>query len=95
MKHKDYDDKPTTEFILTMRYQSTVITLDDAIKHYMPHLTIDHARRKAQEQTLPFPVFKADKNSRKAPYLVRIEALAAWLDSAANEAQDDWEKVNK
>ncbi|ULJ66622.1 pyocin activator PrtN family protein [Wielerella bovis] len=88
-------DTPSTAFTLTMCHQSTVISLEDVIKKYLPHMSIDQAKRRAAEQTLPFPAFKADKNSKKSPYMVRVDALAAWLDNASEQAQDDWNKVNK
>lgn len=84
----------STAFILTMRYQSTTVPLEEIIKHYMPHVGLDQAKRRAAEQTLPFPAFKADKNSHKSPYLVRVADVAAWLDNQAAEAAEDWRKVN-
>lgn len=88
-------DTPSTAFTLTMRHQSTVIALEDVVKQYLPHISLDQAKRRAAEQTLPFPAFKADKNSKKSSYMVRVDALASWLDNASEQAQDDWNKVNK
>lgn len=89
----DRAETPSTAFVLTMRYQSTTVPLEEIIKHYMPHVGIDQAKRRAAEQTLPFQAFKADKNSHKSPYLVRVADVAAWLDSQA-AAAEDWRKVN-
>lgn len=88
-------DTPSTAFTLTMRHQSTIITLQEVITQYLPHISLDQAKRRAAEQTLPFPVFKADKNSKKSPYMVRVDALAAWLDHASEQAEEDWRKVNQ
>ncbi|WP_304335286.1 pyocin activator PrtN family protein [Conchiformibius steedae] len=87
-------ETPSTAFILTMRYQSTTVALDEIVKHYLPHIGIAQAKRRAAEQTLPFPTFKADKNSHKSPYLVRVADVAAWLDKQAADAAEDWLKVN-
>nr|WP_314269857.1 pyocin activator PrtN family protein [uncultured Kingella sp.] len=83
-----------TAFVLTMRYQSPTITLEEVRRQWLPHLSEDEARRKASNQTLPFPAFKADKNSRKSPYLVNVAAVAAWLDNQSQAAVDEWQKVN-
>ena len=88
-------DLPSTAFMLAMRYQSQHIPLADVIKQYMPHLTYDYAHRRATEQSLPFPVFRSDPNSKKSAYLVRVSDLALWLDSVAEQAARDWENVNE
>lgn len=88
------NDLPNTAFVLTMRYQSTVVSLDEVIKQYLPHISLDQAKRRAAECSLPFPAFKVDRNSKKSPYMVRVDALAAWLDRESSEASDNWEKVN-
>lgn len=84
-----------TAFVLAMRYQSPTITLEEVRKQWLSHLSEEEARRKASNQTLPFPAFKADKNSRKSPYLVNVAAVAAWLDSQAEAATYEWKKVNE
>lgn len=90
----DRAETPSTAFVLTMRYQSTTVPLEEIIKHYMPHVGLDQAKRRAAEQTLPFPAFKADRGNKKSPYLVRVADVAAWLDNQAAEAAEDWRKVN-
>lgn len=88
------DTAPSTAFVLTMRYQSTVATLDDIVKDYLPHLSIERAKKLASTQELPFPVFRADKKSQKSTYLVRLEHVATWLDSSSEDGYDEWRKVN-
>lgn len=85
--------KPSAYFLLSMRYMSPAITLQTVIADYFPHLEIEEAKRRANKCTLPFPTFKADE-SRKAPHMVNISDLAAWLDSQHSKAADDYHKLN-
>ena len=95
MKHQYLDNKPTTAFILTMRYNSPYVLLDKVLQDYLPHINSKTAYQKANSQELPFPVFKADKNSNKSKFIVRITDLAKWLDNCAQDAEDEWKKVNE
>lgn len=78
---------------LLMRYKKPVIPLDIAVKEWLPHLSRDVAQRRANKQSLPFPVFRAD-SSNKADYMVYITDIAAWLRHAREEALNDWNKVH-
>lgn len=83
----------STAFMLTMRYQSTIIPLADVCSDYLTHLSLKTAKEQAAAQTLPFPAFKTG-NSQKAEYFVSIKDLAMWIDNKAAQAKRDWEKVN-
>lgn len=48
------------------------------------------ACRQASLQILPFPVFRS---SQKSPWLVRLQDLAAWIDSEREKTAKDWEKA--
>lgn len=82
-----------TGFMLALRYRNPVITLETACADFMPHLSIDIARRRAKVQTLPFPVLQADK-SQKTTYFVNVADIAAWLESIREEASETWTKMN-
>lgn len=84
-----------TAFVLTMRYQSTCIPLEEVRRQWLPHLSENEIKKKASCQSLPFPVFRADKNSRKSPYLVKVSDVAAYLDSQAQQALFEWKRVNE
>lgn len=84
---------PSTSFVLAMKYQKTTILLDDVIKEYMPHISIEYAKRRAQKQALPFPVFRAE-DTKKSPYFVNVSDLANWLDSQTEKGRSEWHKVN-
>lgn len=81
-----------TGFMLAMRHRQPVITLEEAIKTYLPHMNIETAKSRAAVQTLPFPAFKVD--GKKSPYMVKIAHLAAWLDQCSETAEADWGKMN-
>ena len=70
-----------TAFVLTMRYQSTCIPLEEVRRQWLPHLSESE--------------MKADKNSRKSPYLVNVADVAAYLDSQAQQALFEWQRVNE
>lgn len=83
----------STALMLALRYQDTIIPLDDVCNDYLTHLSLKTAKEQAAAQTLPFPAFKAG-NSQKAKYFVDILDLAMWIDAKKAEAKRDWEKVN-
>ncbi len=86
-------DEIDMAFLLAARYKKPAIFLEDVILDFMPHLTIDAANRRANKQTLPFPVFRSD--SGKSPWLVNISDLAAYLESRRDAAKRDWTAMNK
>ena len=48
MKHQYLDDKPTTAFILTMRYNSPYVLLDKVLQDYLPHINSKTAYQKSK-----------------------------------------------
>ncbi|OAM43875.1 pyocin activator PrtN family protein [Eikenella halliae] len=82
-----------TGFMLALRYRAPVISLETACADFMPHLSIEVARRRAKVQTLPFPVFQADK-SQKTTFFVNVSDLAAWLESSREQAAETWMKMH-
>lgn len=82
-----------TGFALLMRYRAPVITLETAIKDFLPHISIEQAKRRAGVQTLPFPAFRAEA-SQKSPYLVNVADLATWLEKSREEATGEWQKIH-
>ena len=86
-------DQIDISFLLAARYKKPVVLLEEVIADYLPHLNIDAANRRANKQSLPFPVFRGD--SAKSPWLVNISDLAIYLEKRRNEAIKDWEAMNK
>ena len=82
-----------TGFMLALRYRTPVIPLETACADFLPHISIDVARRRAKVQTLPFPVFQADK-SQKTTYFVNVSDLAAWLEASREQAAETWMKMH-
>ncbi len=83
-----------TGFLLALRYRAPVIALETARADFLPHISPDVARRRAKAQTLPFPVFQADK-SQKTTYFVNVSDLAAWLEGSREQAAETWRKMNR
>ena len=50
------------------------------------------ACRKANAQSLPWPVISADSN-KKSPKFVSESALAEWLDQIESKAKEEWVRV--
>ena len=64
------------------------------VSDYYPHLSKAEAFRKANNQDYPFSVFKIDQ-SKRAPFLVHIEDLAAVLDKQYSEASKDFATLHR
>lgn len=75
-------------------YGNTHIPLERAVTDWLPHLTLQSAKRKAAAQALPWPVIKAD-DTQKSGQFVSINAIADWLDRRETEAKAEWQKVNQ
>ena len=82
-----------TGFMLALRYRAPVIPLETACADFMPHLSLVVARGRAKVQTLPFPVFQADK-SQNTTFFVNVSDLAAWLESSREQAAETWMKMH-
>lgn len=80
--------------LLMMRYKSPIISLEQIISDYFPHLTIASANKRAAKQDFAFPVFKAD-SSQKAPYLVNLADFARYLDEESRKSKLDWQNMHR
>ncbi|RZG46968.1 pyocin activator PrtN family protein [Acinetobacter wuhouensis] len=87
------DLKLNTFTILCMRYLSPIVPLDTIVEDYFTHIDIKTARKRANFHELPFPAFRID-NSNKAPYMVRLEDLAIFLDSLYQTHKHDYDAMN-
>jgi len=68
-----------------------VIPLADVCGPYFG-LGYEEARRKAALHDLPVPAFRLSQ-SRKAPLVVAIADLRRLVDARAQEARDEWERM--
>lgn len=80
--------------LLTFRYQSPVVPLETVIGDYFDHMQIEEARRKANKQQLPFPVFRSEKDNKKSKWMVNISDLALYLDKESKIAKEDHLAMN-
>lgn len=81
-------------FLLMMRYRSPIVTLEEILKDYFPHLTLASANKRAAKQAFPFPVFKAE-SSNKAPYLVNLTDFAYYLNEESQKSKVDWNNMHR
>lgn len=83
--------KMPTKTRLMLIHGNTHIPLETVAKEYL-NLSPEVARRKANAQSLPWPVISADGN-KKSPKFVSVSALAEWLDQIESKAKDEWARV--
>lgn len=82
-----------TAFLLIMQFNKrNIIPLSELLPQYLPHLTIEQAKKRANKCALPFPAFKLD--GHKSDYFVNLYDIAYWLDSLQKESKQDWHAMN-
>lgn len=91
MKH--IDPKLNTYTMLCMRYVSPVVHLDTIVQDYFKHMDVKTARKKVNFHELPFPAFKIEQ-SAKAPWMVRLEDFAIYLDQQYALHRHDYDAMN-
>lgn len=74
-----------TELMLAAQFEGPTVPLDRICERYFG-VGIEHAKRMAALNRLPVPVFRLVP-SQKAPYMVSVRALAAFIDAQAEAAQ--------
>lgn len=79
-----------TEIQLLAIHRSPVVNLDDICEPYL-NMKAKTARREAAANLLPFPAFKIAEN-KFAPWGVKLSALAEYIDSRAEKAEDSWKR---
>jgi hypothetical protein len=77
-----------TVFLLLAQYDTAQIPLERCCDLF--GLSPEQAARNATRQALPVPAYKG---KGKAPWLVDVRDLAAWLDERRSEARKEWEGV--
>jgi len=83
------DMQINTADFLFMKYRSMMVNLLDVAKDYYPHINKAELLRKANNQELPFSVFKIDK-SKRAPFLVHVKDLAEAIDKEREAAAKNY-----
>ena len=78
-----------TFFILCAEFGTGDIPLERVAEKYLG-LDEKTARMRANRHDLPFPAYRP--GSQKAPWLVRADDLATWLDSERGKASEEWRK---
>ena len=88
-----FTPKLNTYQMLFMRYMSPVVPLETVVAEYISHMSLQHAKRMAVKQELPFPVIRLGDRA-KASWMVNISDLAIYIDRQSSIAQQDHRAMN-
>jgi hypothetical protein len=76
-----------TKTMLFQQYNTPLLKVSDVAQAYFG-MSEQAAKRSAREGTLPIPAFRLGE-SQKAPWLVCIDELAAYIDKMRTQAKQD------
>ena len=79
--------------MLLLRYMSPVVPLENVVEDYLSYMSVEHAKRKALKQELPFPVIRIGEK-QKASWMVNLVDLAVYIDQQTQIAQHDHKAMN-
>lgn len=79
----------TTEERLALKYGATVPLSHICLSEFGLSYTV--ALKQAARNELPVPTFKM-RDSQRAPLMVTVADLAAYIDARAGEAQESWQR---
>ncbi|MDO7412033.1 pyocin activator PrtN family protein [Acinetobacter baumannii] len=86
------EDPFDTLWLLQLKYRKPVVTLEEILPDYLPHLKLDQANKRANKCALPFPVFKPD--GKYSPWCAHLSDVALWLKTKQEEAKADWRAMH-
>ena len=79
----------STATLLASKFNNEpLIALVDVASEYLG-LTPTTAKRKARNNDLPFPVLRLS-DSQKAPWFVKFEHFAEYIERVSSESHKDW-----
>lgn len=81
-----------TLFLLMAEFGQADVPLEVVAKKYF-NLEKKEAYARAKLRSLPVPAYRAI-DSQKAPWLVSVADLAAYLDKQRAQARDEWQRMN-
>jgi IS5 family transposase len=73
-------------------YGSSIMNPLEDLAFKVLGMSVNTAKRKARSNELPFAAVKLN-NSQKAPYLVHIHDLAAYIEQQCSSARIEWGKA--
>lgn len=82
-----------TAFLLAARFETPTVELKAICMEFFG-LNAKTAEQHAAAQKLPVPTFKL-RDSGKAPTLVKVEDLAAFIDASHAKAKRDWDAIQQ
>lgn len=80
------EPSPTYKALAAM--YGPLVPLKDVAERFLAN-NLETARRKAALHQLPFPAVQLEQR-RKAPWFVRVEELAHWIDQNALKERQEW-----
>lgn len=83
-----------TAWLLMAQYDKAIIPLEDVRRDHFSHLNIEMFRRKLARGEIKLPIIRAEA-STKAHQGVHIDDLAAYLDTARDQARKELEQITK
>ena len=89
----NFSPRINTYTMLVLRYMSPVVPLENVVEDYLGHMSVEHAKRKAIKQELPFPVVRMGER-QKASWMVNLVDLAVYIDQQTQLAQHDHKAMN-
>lgn len=81
-----------TQFALLARFGSSTVELKEISKEFFG-ITPKTAEQRAKACDFPLPTFKL-RDSERSPTLIKIEDLAAHIDTQYEQAKNEWQSVN-
>lgn len=81
-----------TQFALLARFGSSTIELKQVCQEFFG-ITPKTAEQKAKACDFPVPTFKL-RDSERSPTLIKVDDLAAFIDSRYELAKSEWQSVN-
>lgn len=81
-----------TMYLLMAEYGAKIMIPLEDLAFKVLGMSVNTAKRKAKSNELPFAAVKLN-DSQKAPYLVHIQDLAAYIEDQCSTARIEWGKA--
>ncbi|MFK0569650.1 pyocin activator PrtN family protein [Endozoicomonas sp.] len=80
-------------FALLARYKSPFVALEEVCEDFFK-VSPRKTKLLVASGEFPIPVTRTT-SSQKAPYLIKVDDLAKYLDECYASSRDEWERVNR
>jgi hypothetical protein len=83
----------STMYLLMAEYGATTLIPLEELSFKVLGLSVNSAKNKAKSNSLPFAVTRM-YDSQKAPWVVHIQDLAAYIEDRCSAARIEWGKAH-